>query len=102
VDIRKHQRRKETTLVKILTLIPLITLVLFTPPAAAKDHKPESGNIYGEQHREVGHWRENKSTKEIIIYDDLYREKYRINTESGRVFDKQHREVGAVDLKGEE
>ncbi len=85
---------------KLLYSLLLIALIFVPLPSAAKDHrKPKSGNIYDKQHREIGHWRENKSTNEIIIYDDLYREKYRINTEDGRVFDKQHREVGEVDLR---
>jgi len=88
--------KKNAELREFLAGVMIAVTFLFPLPAAAKDHKPKSGNIYDKQHKEVGHWRENKSTNETIIYDDLYREKYRINTDSGRVFDKQHREVGEM------
>lgn len=86
------------TRMKTILTCALICGVFLTPfSSAARDKEIERGNIYDDQHKETGHWRANESTEEIIIFDELYREKYRINTENGRVFDRLHRQIGETD-----
>lgn len=89
----------ELTLKKHMTLIVLIGLLLIPFYASADDLKTSWGTIQNTQQKTIEYWQEDESTKTIIVFDDLHREKYRISTESGRVFCGVHEKIEELDLE---
>jgi hypothetical protein len=58
------------------------------------------GTIFDKNHKETGHWRYDRGTKEIVIYNDLYEETGRIkkNNYGGfNVYDEYFDKVGEIE-----
>ena len=84
----------------LIYALPLLFILTFPSAAICKDLE---GTFYDKSHHETGHWRYDSGTKEIVIFDDLYRETGRIkkNNYGGfKVYDDEYRKIGKI--KGEE
>lgn len=84
---------------KHTTSIVLIGLMSIPCCAAADDLKTSGETLYNAQQHSIDHWREDGSTKTIIVFDDQHREKYRVSTESGRVYCGVHERIEKLDLE---
>lgn len=76
----------------------LVLLILSIPSFGVC--KDLNGTIYGKSHKETGHWRYDRGTKEIVIFDDHYRETGRIkkNSYGGfNVYDEDFNKVGEIE-----
>ena len=84
---------------ELIYTLPLLLVLSFSSVGISKDLE---GTIFGKNHKETGHWRYDRGTKEIVIFNDLYQETGRIkkNNYGGfNVYDEDYNKVGEIERK---
>ena len=82
---------------RIIYILPLLLILSFPPVGICKDPQ---GTIYGKSHKATGHWRYDRGTEEIVIFDNLHRETGRMkkNSYGGfNVYDEDYNKVGEIE-----